>query len=315
MKLKMHPFYFYDYTTLIMDNYIDSKAEGFKDEKAIVTPSNIRELQTGNIITKQLYVTHIGYYPNATKHYRNRPNGGTENIFIYCVKGSGWIEHGGIKHVLNRNNAYIIPQGDPHSYGASKQDPWSIYWMHFKGENAGAFVTMTNTVITIDDSDSSRQQDRIQLFEEIYQNLEMGYRPENLEYISYCLMYFFASIKYLHQYREINKVKVNDVIQESIIFMRNNLEEYITLNDIAKHVKYSKSRFISLFKEKTSYSPIVYYNQLRIQRACAYLQFSDLKLKEISFRLGFYDPFHFSKTFHQQMEISPSEYRKLYKDE
>ncbi|WP_029906750.1 AraC family transcriptional regulator [Prevotella sp. 10(H)] len=297
-----------------MNNYTDTKAEGFKDEKAIVTPYNIRELQAKNNITKQLYVTHIGYYPNAKEHYRIRPNGGTENIFIYCNKGRGWIEHGGVRHILNRNQAYIIPKGDPHSYGADKQKPWSIYWIHFKGENAPDFAAITNTVITIDDSDSSRQQDRIQLFEEIYQNLEMGYRPENLEYISYCLMYFFASIKYLHQYREINKVKVDDVIQKSIVFMKNNLEEQITLDDIVEHVKYSKSRFISLFKEKTSYSPIVYYNQLRIQRACAYLQFSELKLKEISFRLGFYDPFHFSRAFQQQMEISPSEYRKRYKD-
>jgi AraC-like DNA-binding protein len=56
-----------------------------------------------------------------------------------------------------------------------------------------------------------------------------------------------------------------------------------------------------------------YYTQLKIQRACSYLQFSDLKLKEIAFRLGFYDPFHFSKAFKQEMGIAPKEYRKKYK--
>ena len=97
--------------------------------------------------------------------------------------------------------------------------------------------------------------------------------------------------------------------------MKNSLEKRITLKDIANSVGYSSSRLGALFVEKTSYSPIDYYNQLKIQRACSYLQFSDLKLKEIAFRLGFYDPFHFSKAFKQEMEIMPKEYRKRYKDQ
>jgi AraC-like DNA-binding protein len=86
------------------------------------------------------------------------------------------------------------------------------------------------------------------------------------------------------------------------------------LREIACHVGYSLSRFNALFTEKTSYSPMVYYNQLKIQRACSYLQFSDLKLKEIAFRLGYYDPFHFSKAFKQEMEITPREYRVRYRE-
>lgn len=58
---------------------------------------------------------------------------------------------------------------------------------------------------------------------------------------------------------------------------------------------------------------MVYYNQLKIQRSCSYLQFSDLKIKEIAFRLGCYDPFHFSKAFLKEMNITPKEYRKRYK--
>ncbi len=297
-----------------MQEHTEAKAEGFKGEKAIVTPYNIREYQTKNVITQQLYLTHIGYYPHAKNHYRDRPEGGPENILIYCEDGCGWINHNGIEYELNRNQAYIIPSGDPHSYGAHNQKPWSIYWLHFKGTNAEMFTSMTNNVIKIDDTDTSRQQDRFQLFEEMFQNLEMGYQPDNLEYISYCLKYFLASLKYLRQYREIKKVKVDDIIQQCIIFMKDNLENKITLDDIAKHVNYSKSHLITLFTQGTSYSPIMYYNQLRIQRACSYLQFSDLKIKEIAFVLGFYDPFHFSKMFLQQMEISPNEYRRRYKE-
>lgn len=94
--------------------------------------------------------------------------------------------------------------------------------------------------------------------------------------------------------------------------MKENLEENITLQDIAEHIGYSSSHFGNLFREKTSFAPMEYYNQLRIQRACTYLQFSDLKIKEIAYRLCFYDPFHFSKAFKKEMEITPREYRKRY---
>ncbi|WP_379996043.1 AraC family transcriptional regulator [Dysgonomonas termitidis] len=289
-------------------------AEGFKGEKAIVTPYNIREYQESNEITRQLYVTHIGYYPDAKYHFRQRMEGTNENILIYCEKGKGWIECKDEKYILSGNQAFIIPAGESHSYGADSHNPWSIYWIHFNGKNVHMFSSIIGKHLIIKESDNSRYNDRITLFEDMYQNLEMGYNPENLEYISFCLMHFLASLKYLTQFREIKNVKVDDVIQQCIHYMKDNLENKITLKDIADAVGYSSSHFTTLFSQRTSFSPMVYYNQLKIQRACSFLQFSDLKIKEIAFRLGYYDPFHFSNSFIKEMEITPKEYRRKYQE-
>lgn len=290
-------------------------AEGFKGERAIVTPYNIRNYQAVNAITKQLYITHIGYYPDARYHYRERNHGANETIFIYCDKGKGWIEYENDRHILKENSFFIIPEKKKHIYGADSRDPWSIYWFHFKGENVGMFDTIIGKPVYLDVSDTSRQHDRIQLFNEMYQNLDMGYSPENLEYISFCLMHFLASLKYVSQYREIRNVKKKDMIQEAIVYMKENLENKISLSDISAAVGYSVSRLSMLFMQRTSFSPVEYYHQLKIRRACNYLQFSDLKIKEIAFRLNYYDPFHFSKAFNKEMGITPKEYRKRYKDE
>jgi AraC-like DNA-binding protein/mannose-6-phosphate isomerase-like protein (cupin superfamily) len=289
-------------------------ADGFKGEKAIITPYNIRHYQATNEITRQLYVTHIGYYPKARYHFRERENGTNENIFIYCEEGEGWVQHKGEKYLLHNNQAFILPANEAHAYGSGNSSPWSIYWFHFKGDQVTLFSSIIGRLIHLPESDKSRYRDRFLLFEEMYQNLAMGYSPENLEYVSFCLKYFLASIKYLSQYREVKNVKEADTIQKSILYMKEHLEDKITLKDIAGSVGYSVSRLGTLFLEKTSYSPMEYYNQLKIQRACSYLQFSDLKLKEIAFRLGFYDPFHFSKAFKQEMEITPKEYRERYRN-
>ena len=293
---------------------IEKIAEGFKGEKAIVTPYNIRHYQAKNVITQQMFITHIGYYPRAKYHFRERTQGTNEFVFIYCEDGSGWVQLGDERYELRKNQAFIFPPNAAHSYGSSNSNPWCIYWFHFCGEKAKMFQSIVGRLINLPESDKSRYGDRFVLFEEMYQNLEKGYSPENLEYVSFCLMYFLASIKYLDQYREINVVKEVDAIQRAILFMKDNLEEKISLKDIANHVGYSGSRFGTIFTEKTSYPPMDYYNQLKIQRACSYLQFSDLKIKEIAFRLGYYDAFHFSKAFKLEMEITPKEYRKRYKN-
>ncbi|GHT42542.1 transcriptional regulator [Bacteroidia bacterium] len=295
---------------------MEKLADGFKGEKAIVTPYNIRTEQQQNEITKQLYITHIGYYPKAKYHFRERAKGTNEYVFIYCKEGAGWVDYAGERHILQTHHAFIIPAGEAHAYGSSHSDPWSIYWFHFRGNNVRMFASIIGCLIYLPQADNSRYGDRFLLFEEMYQNLAMGYSPENLEYVSFCLMHFLASIKYLHQYREVNNtnVKESDLLQKSILHMKAHLEDKITLKDLAAHAGYSPSRFTALFTERTHYSPMDYYNQLKIQRACSLLQFSDLKIKEIAFRLGYYDQFHFSKSFKQEMEITPREYRRRYAD-
>ncbi len=287
-------------------------AEGFKNEKAIILPYNIRAYLKENSATKKLHVTHIGYYPEAKYHFRERKSGANQNILILCEKGKGWIIYNGEKTQLERNQVFILPANEAHAYGADGKDPWSIYWIHFLGEDVELFSSIIGEKIDTHDSDSSRYGDRFLLFEEIYQNLEMGYSPENLEYTSFCLAYFLASIKYLSQFREIKNVKEMDVVQKSILFMKNNLENKIELEDIAQHVGYSSSHFGNLFLKKTSYTPMEYYHQLKIQRACSYLQFSDLKINEIAYRLGYFDPFHFSKSFKKEISLTPKEYRHKY---
>ena len=156
-------------------------------------------------------------------------------------------------------------------------------------------------------------KDRMQLFEEIYQNLEMGYSIENLEYTTLCLWHFIASFKFVSQFREINRAKQGDVTQEAISYMRKNIEKKLSLDDIAGSVNYSSSHFGQVFLKKSGYTPLNYFNQLKIQKACQLLDFSDLKIKEIAEQLGFYDQYHFSKVFYKQVGETPSSYKKRNK--
>jgi AraC-like DNA-binding protein len=81
------------------------------------------------------------------------------------------------------------------------------------------------------------------------------------------------------------------------------------LSEIAESVNVSVSHYSFLFRQKTGFAPMEYFNQLKIQKACQYLLFTDLRIKEIAQQLGIDDPYYFSRMFTRLMGLSPKEYR------
>lgn len=289
------------------------KREGFKGQKAIVLPNLVQDELCSWPLTKLLFVTDIGYYPNALYHYRDRQSGSEQNILIFCIEGKGWIELNNTKRKVQKDQFFIIPANVPHKYGSENSDPWTIYWAHFTGENASNFIRKVFTVVDIASDENTRNDRRIRLFEEIYQNLSMGFSTENLEYSSICLWYLLGAFTYIPQFERIRAIQQHDIIEKSILYMQGHIDRKINLSDIALHCGFSVSQFSLIFKKKTSRSPMEYYNNLRIQNACQMLDFTNMHIKEIAAQLDFEDQFYFSRVFRKVMGISPLEYRKRRK--
>lgn len=289
------------------------KKEGFKDQKAIILPHLIQKSLTTNPLTKLLFITDIGYYPQAQYHFRERGNGSEQHILIFCTNGKGWIEANGAKKNITKGQFIIIPAGLAHKYGSSSQDSWSIYWIHFTGEQGKLFTKDELSVSQILYEDNSINDRRIRLFEELYHNLSLGFSRENLEYTSICLWYLLGSFTYTQQFDRIHSVQQNDVVEKSIQYMQEHIEECIDLKELSVLCGLSVSHFSCIFKKKTSRSPIEYFNNLKIQKSCQMLDFTDWNIKEIANRLNYDDPFYFSRTFKRIMGISPTDYRKKKK--
>jgi AraC-like DNA-binding protein len=97
--------------------------------------------------------------------------------------------------------------------------------------------------------------------------------------------------------------------------MQQHLDENISLNELSKQYNYSVSRFSNLFKQKTGYAPIDYFLQMKMQKACQELDFTNQSIKLIAFNMGFDDPYYFSKRFKTIIGVSPKKYRAMKKSE
>ncbi|WP_455584258.1 helix-turn-helix domain-containing protein [Bacteroides sp.] len=287
--------------------------EGFKGERAVILPAFLIEELKKDFLGRELYITDIGYYPHANFHYCERNSEeAKEFVLIYCVEGEGWFELDQRRHIVTANQFFILPKQKAHAYGSNTNHPWTIYWMHFNGEKAAFFSTGFDCPCSITPEEHSRIKDRLTLFEEIYSSISSGYNKNYMLYATTSLFHFLGSMKFIGEYRDCRTTRdigSKDVVQLSIHYMQENLNRKIRLPEIAREVKLSVSYFSNLFEEKTGSSPLRYLTYLRVQEACHYLDFTNLKISQISPLVGYDDSLYFSRIFTKTMGMSPSEYK------
>lgn len=239
---------------------------GFSGERSLVLPKVITEIMERDPLTSLLHITDIGYYPRASHHYRHRDPPIGQYVFIYCIDGHGWYELGGVRYDVGPGQYFILPAGIPHTYASSDEDPWTIYWAHFSGTHARHFA-IASAPQTIAPAVDSRIADRINLFEEIFNTLNDSFALENIRYAVATFHHFLESLRCLRPYRKVGEQGHDpDVIDSTLHYMRENIERRLTLNDIAGYAGFSPSYLSALFRKRTGYGPLTYFNLMKIRR-------------------------------------------------
>jgi len=286
------------------------KKDGFIGQRMTYMPGLIKKKILNDPRVNDLYITHIGIFPKAKGHFRNRPLGSSQHILLYCTKGSGFVETGDKKHTLNENQVFIIKSKTACSYGADGINPWTLYWIHYTGKNSGIYSPPFNRVINVSAENTIKSEDRLMLFEEMQLNIEDYFNTDKVIYANISLKYFLTSIKYLDVYRSVKKEKGNDLLTNIISYMKNNVHKNMRINDIAEEFGCSTSNIYKLFKKDLSSAPLDFFIHLKIEKAHRYLLQTNLKVKEISRKLGYDDQYYFSRIFTKHTGISPTKFRK-----
>lgn len=106
---------------------------------------------------------------------------------------------------------------------------------------------------------------------------------------------------------------VNETVREIVKYMAGNLQGKLSLEAMSRDLHVSRTSLITVFKQKTGYSPMEYFNRLKIDKAKEYLREEPLSMTEIASALGYSSVHYFSKSFKKMTGMSPSEYAKSIK--
>ena len=212
---------------------------------------------------------------------------------------------GGKVYTIHRQEAFCTPIHERHRYYASQTDPWSILWVHFKGENVRYFPLDQPKVVKVA---SQAADNRIMtLFQILFRVLRRNYTQGNFIYISQVLSLILSEIYFREQGDGTGKQ--NRHITDMVHYMYRHLDRPLDLTTLEKEFHLSRSYINAVFKKYAARSPIDFFLKIKMQEACKLLRSTKRTVQEIGAELGYEDPFYFSRAFRKVMGVSPRKYR------
>jgi AraC family transcriptional regulator of arabinose operon len=98
-------------------------------------------------------------------------------------------------------------------------------------------------------------------------------------------------------------------VEQARRYIEANLEQNITLADLAAAGSVSSAHLIRLFRDYFNMTPIAYLWERRVQRGLELLRYTGLPVGVIAVQCGFKTSYHFSRRIREATQCSPQEIR------
>ncbi|WP_207063583.1 AraC family transcriptional regulator [Motiliproteus sp. SC1-56] len=277
------------------------------DSARYVVPRALVDQLRRHPLSRELYPLGIGHYVAARGHAMERENH-DDYLLIYCTEGRGELIVGPRRGHLEAGQLVLLPQGLAHRYRADDSQPWSIYWVHFEGEAAAAFVRHLSLDPAYPVIDLGQNAKLIADFENLLQVRQSGYQLKPFLHAANQLRQILS---YLALLRSRDSTRAGLDLERVHSYMQAHIHQSLELDTLARQVNLSKYHFAKRYKELTGTSAINHFINLKIEHACQLLDLGHQSVSEISYALGYDDAYYFSRIFKKVMGLSPTAYRKM----
>lgn len=282
------------------------RSEGFPGQRLVVIPPEIVKRALSQPVTRDLCVTHIGAFVAAKSHYVERKRGAPQHIVIGCVSGRGTCELDGRNWRVGPGELLFLPPGKRHVYRADPDEPWTIFWFHFRGlraddhlENLG--VGVDEPILRVDAPTAL-----IEAFEDTYRHATHGFGTAAMTGLCTAFTRLIGLARVHKQLPGTRSRGSEDRLLRALGRMREHLAHPWTLEELSGVAGLSTPHFSELCRKHTGMPPLGLLIRLRLQKAMELLQRGTHNVAEAGREVGYGDPFYFSRLFRKHMGMPPS---------
>lgn len=237
-------------------------------------------------------------------------------VFSQVLFGTYEITCGGHTETIHPGEAFLTPANRMMTivHHADAQRGWmGARWLHFHFTLFGTvdFTSLLNLPLRLE-ARSAEQMGKVveKLLREDAPKIE-----DSLAWLAWRQERAFAILRILCACVSMRPDSLG-VLQHSerltavFSYIQSHMAEPVDVRHLADLAHMSRSRFHAFFKAHMGTSPMEYVKQIRLNEACKLLMASDYSIAEIALRVGFCNPFHFSREFKGHFLLSPSHYRQ-----
>jgi len=243
-----------------------------------------------------------------------------------CISGTAQIYYGKRSIMLKEQEAFFIPPGVNHSFMLDDDPSNTVFVVSFTCADGPIRLLRSRSLQMTPQQRQLIEQTIQELIEAFSRNcpgLRMYHFEPNpdaplgaeqmvLCHLEQLLISFLRSVTMRkgvvisenHFEQSIGNYQIDTVRR----FIREHLQEDLSVDALAKEFHYSRTRLSVLFKEATGQTINAYITDQRIAKAKRLLIEGKLSMAQISRAVGYSSPQYFSRRFTQTVGCVPSEF-------
>lgn len=234
-------------------------------------------------------------------------------LIHYVLSGKGRFSVRNQEYSLEAGSGFLIEPGELVFYQSDEQEPWTYVWVGFGGSQAGEYVGKMGLSGMHPVFCSNRREELYACVRNMMEHNTSGVANDlrrNGE-----LAIFLSLIAAESQGKETEDAdKANAYVKKAVNFIQSNYCNPIKVTDVADFVCVNRSYLYTLFEHSLGMPPQKFLSAYRITKAAELLQTTEIPIESIALSCGYNDALVFTKAFKQTKGISPSRYRKEFRE-
>lgn len=243
-----------------------------------------------------------------------RPRGRVDWQIIYIAAGKGHFILDGKEVIVPAGSMVLFQPKQVQDYFYLGKDKTQVWFVHFTGRevrNILRHYEIPTDGYILHTGISREYEDLFRRMRDELVRCSWGYE-EMLTYL------FRELLMTMHRRMTENAPRVSGFIQDEIdrarAFFDEHYNEEISIEQYAVSRNMSTSWFNRSFRSAVGTSPMQYILDVRIRNAQTLLETTDYSVGNIAALVGYENPMYFSRLFRKAKGLSPSKYRKTFRE-